>query len=70
VHSSDIRTYSQGGGHSLRSIRRSVQALVRAGYIVRDGRTYPVSESRVALVPGKGVVVIPHRGRVSRTSTY
>ena len=58
VHSSDIRTYFRGRGHSLRSIRRSLQALLRAGYIVRDGRTYPVSESRVAPVPGKGVVVI------------
>ena len=59
VHSSDIRTYFRGRGHSHRSIRRSVQPLVRAGYIVRDGRTYLVSESRVALVPGRGVVVIP-----------
>ena len=57
VHSFDIRTYFRG--RSLRSIRRSVQALVRAGYIVRDGRTYLVSESRIVPVPGKGVVVIP-----------
>jgi len=57
VHSSDIRAYFRG--HSLWSIRRSVQALVRAGYIVRDGRTYVVSESRVAPVSGRGVVVIP-----------
>jgi len=59
VYSFDIRTYFRGWGHSLRSIRRSVQALVRAGYIMRDGRTYVVSESRVAPVSGKGVVVIP-----------
>jgi len=57
VHSFDIRAYFRGRG--LRSIRRSVQALVRAGYIVRDGRTYLVSESRIVPVPGKGVVVIP-----------